>query len=988
MNRNIKKMFAITIMLALVVGCFAALPWTANAASAPVPGIPAWDAKYNGFFNTGANNLKGEYYDRGNAAGDKISSNAHSGDYPGVYFRWDEKQKCPGVFLVADWVFDLFEEETFYLTAKNSNSYYKYLISRDTGHVINEEEAVWGYGIPKEVMGKDNKGKDVKDELKNINMVFIDGIYKAGQFFIEKTWYDEDGDEINDRAALDEQLAFNNNYDLGRNTVKIADYPTAVKGKSVTVTEMSTPTGFAPVIGTKTSVTVKATWNGEDTAEFFNQKQRAEIFIEKIWLDHNGDEIEDTTGLEARFTINGEPANLGSNKVKEGKYTVSEVYCSNGFELISDNDVEVTVSAGESVEVVFTNQDPIHEPELKLVKTVDGKIIATWLKENPQYKLADLGMDFIVYDAEFVGDNLRRNIDGTPYYDVDAPIASLTPDEFGVIDVVDALIKHRGASFGGTYIVVESFAPGSTAERIFDGTAPPMVITISVEGKIVLVDGKIVSFGYEDLYTIVNGYDLGGYRISTLGYPGLNNNGDIFYIGVTNTKTGVTYSSFCAHAGSKTFAGAKGCDGYLVAYSYKTPNAVVESTVDYAVLISALNYIEDTYGTLDTYDNRVITQTVIWALLPNADGSSKAVDVTSDTFITGTNLTPDEKKAVCDTLDAAYDGYKGNGKIVDVVYMLCANHGDSEFGLENCQPQLVPIYNVAINNKLRDNPPTGDVSFNKVKYDGLLPIAVEEEFAFDLFKLVNGAEAYHGIFYNDADGVVTATGLEPGSYVFREVVTADFYDAIPGVNGEVWGYRFVWQAFYPNGDDGLYFEIDANGKTIWPEGYIGEGAEVPTVNNKLVPKTDKLWELTKTTGAPGLEIEEYLGKEGGFIRSNAGCGGILQATVIEATCTTPEIVRLTCDCGGDSNHLSHVGIDITRGKALEHDVSYTTTWNYGECYQVCSRGCSLPPCDNEEFWNTCGDKCGHTWADLTAAVTSCADCGQTVNTNTLPSLQP
>lgn len=270
-----KRFLSLTLVLVMVI----ALAIPAIAGPTPVAGDPAWKDNYSSV--AAEKQLIGEYYDRGNASGDKISSNAHSGDYPGVYFRWDDKQKMPGVFLVNDDVFDLFVDGVFYLTAKNSNSYYKYEISRETGAL---KDGVWVYGIPKEVMGKDNKGKDTKDELKNINMVFIDGNYKSAYFEIEKVWLDAQGFVV---AGDDSLVSFKEGWKLGINEVKITDYTTAVNGKKVTVTEKAI-NGFTTVSANPQSLTVK--WNDDPVKglTFENQadpiKLKGTLSIEK-WID-------------------------------------------------------------------------------------------------------------------------------------------------------------------------------------------------------------------------------------------------------------------------------------------------------------------------------------------------------------------------------------------------------------------------------------------------------------------------------------------------------------------------------------------------------------------------------------------------------------------------------------------------------------------------------------------------------------------------------
>ena len=118
----------------------------------------------------------------------------------------------------------------------------------------------------------------------------------------------------------------------------------------------------------------------------------------------------------------------------------------------------------------------------------------------------------------------------------------------------------------GWYAVLETFTPGSLADQIFEAPSP-LYVYIGPNGK--LTGGIGVDFDYGSLYTIVNGWGNRadwGYP-DGIGYDGLNNSGDIFYIGVTNTVTGDEYPSYCAHAGSKNFAGdaGNGCVGYMCA---------------------------------------------------------------------------------------------------------------------------------------------------------------------------------------------------------------------------------------------------------------------------------------------------------------------------------------------------------------------------------------------------------------------------------------
>ena len=94
---------------------------------------------------------------RKNASGEKITSNAHSAKYPGIFFIWDSKQKDNGYLVVSECVFDYYK--SFVLTSKNSNEFWDFPIALQEG-----QKAVNGayiFFIPK------------AQNNKNINMVFV-----------------------------------------------------------------------------------------------------------------------------------------------------------------------------------------------------------------------------------------------------------------------------------------------------------------------------------------------------------------------------------------------------------------------------------------------------------------------------------------------------------------------------------------------------------------------------------------------------------------------------------------------------------------------------------------------------------------------------------------------------------------------------------------------------------------------------------------------
>jgi len=957
MNKNIRQITAITLVLALVVGCFAALPWTANAAPEPVPGNPGWKAEYSKNANKGIQ--LPTLWDRGDASGDKIPSNAHSADYPGLYFYWDDKQKDDGVLLVNEDVFKYFQDDYTYklpgpnfkkdatdfktitfakgdpgfvLTAKNSNNYWGYKIAKSTGKVIDTVNGkdIYAYAIPKQIQYINDKGKTTTEDVKNINMVFIDGQYKDAWFVIGKRWLNEVGrdwgtgdhnfdfsgmfTESKAYPSLWEKLSFKNGYELGMNKVPINNYNEAMNGKKITVTENPIP-GFEEISG-GTSKTITVHSNTLPTVLFKNQKQWADIIIEKIWKDADGNEITDEAQLAkltAKFTINGKAAELGANKVKEGAYIVRETWCTEGYNLISINGKKVTddviidknginveVNAGKTETVKFVNKDPAppigRQTFEKWVENADGiKVRIDVWEPNGDYTIADLcaGITFKLYTEH-----------AYMAKDFSNPVATATLNEHGVADfTTDLRSRFVGNTFEeGYYYIVEELS--DLAETVFTKPTDGILVYITRSS---IVDKA--NFDYDSKYTIVNGYNSPKHTAG-LGYPGLNNGGDLFYIGVKNSETGDEFASFCAHGGSKNFAGesGQGCSGYVVIFKpgmgdLENP----EMDKAYYNILAALNWIQDEVGDLRLTNGpyglvttqRVVAQTVIWALLGN-------IDVTSEAF-QNTNLTSEEMEYVLNALDAANEGYVG--EITNLVYMVCEHHHE----FETCQPQLVPIYGTTqFVNKLRDNP-SFDVSFTKTKYGGVWAVEADE-FAFDLFKIVDGTEVYVETCTTAAGGVVTAKGLTSGDYVFREV----WAYAIGTGNDD--SYALVWKPIYPDNDaDGLYFTIAVNGVVTWA-GYDGD--DKPTVDNVFYCKHSVVWSADYYYG---MQTKEKIRLPDGswiniFAEGNTYCphtGTLTVLTTVPATCYNGGYTIAYCSGGCDVTTVFGVTPSLVHNYVLE-----------------------------------------------------------------------
>ncbi|MCL1810316.1 MAG: prealbumin-like fold domain-containing protein, partial [Clostridiales bacterium] len=349
---------------------------------------------------------------RTNASGDKIPSNAHSGDFPGIYFYWNDKQKDDGILKVDPALFEMFKDGKFYITAKNSNAYWDYWISPSDPKAVVTSEGYLLYQIPRYFMYSDKNNKTTKDELKNINMIFIGGDYKDVFLVIEKDWLDEDGNLVVNAALIGElnkKLSFDSNagkLKLGLNAIKITDFNTAYSGKKLTVTE-------GAIAGYKTklnpiTLTVKYNDAPVKSVKFENQKLWAFIKISKTW-----DLLPGSTAPGAKFNIYDKDNNLvyanvdpGTYQVKEGTYKVVEIAIS-GYTADKES-ATVTVDAGKTGTVSFNNKED--RATIKPVK----KWVGDELPAGVEAKLTN-GYSFGVTKTVKAGTNVAFEEEDLPF---------------------------------------------------------------------------------------------------------------------------------------------------------------------------------------------------------------------------------------------------------------------------------------------------------------------------------------------------------------------------------------------------------------------------------------------------------------------------------------------------------------------------------------------------------------------------------------------
>ena len=148
---------AVLLVFGLVLaGCSGAFEGDGvSKAAKPVASPIMWKAGDDAFANK---QVPFEVSKRTNASGPKIPSNAHSADFPGIYFYWDDKQKSDDCYLKVEK--SVLEKYVYFiLTTKESNKYTDFTIMPVAGQELSPD-GCYVFKIPKVVP-------------KNINMVFV-----------------------------------------------------------------------------------------------------------------------------------------------------------------------------------------------------------------------------------------------------------------------------------------------------------------------------------------------------------------------------------------------------------------------------------------------------------------------------------------------------------------------------------------------------------------------------------------------------------------------------------------------------------------------------------------------------------------------------------------------------------------------------------------------------------------------------------------------
>lgn len=310
------------------------------------------------------------------------------------------------------------------------------------------------------------------------------------------------------------------------------------------------------------------------------------------------------------------------------------------------------------------------------------------------------------------------------------------------------------------------------------------------------------TFDADVLYTARNnGSEGAGWRNLGADPEVLTDGGNVFEILVTNSETGEEYKSFCAGPHSAGLAGdggsGKDCDGYFQADVYKIGDGHDD-------LIGALNYINNIYGSVDSWtkyytvetSTRLISQAVIWNLFCGVDIDEMTVRSSALS----------KMGYYVDPIMAALANTDAKGDIIGFAYLTCATGGEDHE--DSCQPQIIPIFD---DNQER----YGGFSIDKTVdgmtwelwtqgYEAEEILALLDGISFNLYKVTDDGD-------NNFSSVPFATGnldLE-GKIVFENKAggyPAGWYAIVEVLTGEA---AKVFKAVDP-----LYIQINAEGKIV------------------------------------------------------------------------------------------------------------------------------------------------------------------------------
>ena len=488
-------------------------------------------------------------------------------------------------------------------------------------------------------------------------------------------------------------------------------------------------------------------------------------------------------GYVVNYLEQGSDKVLAAQKVVDGQVfgsQVTEVAVDiAGYNKVAPISATITIGVtGNVINFYYSASDDDFGTIGYIRKTVDGIAFDVWITGYGG-NVAELisGMHFTLY---------KVNADGTINYANIVATGELDADSGMIIFDTPSLLP-------GQYAVVESFT--GSAANVFE-VADPLYIWIGADGKMIAVtdfDSNAMYWSTDAFYRSKGTADLAiNYVFASSSTVMRNPWCNDFQTKQYNPATGsygVAYSSFCGYYDS----------GKLGGDTYNGPTLIyVDMTSDFAALkpgvkeglITAYNYIYDTWGSLDQWPSasgtstpsestKFIAQLVTWLLLN--DG---IVEANSDfAYI---------NDCVAEVL-ANYQGYSGSQTIKDIVFLADENYPNN---LQYCQPQIIPIYGEPVFNNKAAN--TQGISIAKT-VDGIAFDVWTTGYDGDVDELISGMD--FKLYTLNADGTINyanviATGvlnvangmidfniqgLSAGKYAIVETLTGKAADVFVAV---------------------------------------------------------------------------------------------------------------------------------------------------------------------------------------------------------------
>ena len=378
----------------------------------------------------------------------------------------------------------------------------------------------------------------------------------------------------------------------------------------------------------------------------------------------------------------------------------------------------------------------------------------------------------------------------------------------------------------------------------------------TLDGKtIVLNYDWVMPYGGVKLYTeFKNGTVWNGYR------EGLGSDNKVENLNVRVSNPGdesnyVEYASFCGHMGSGNYA-----DSGYAPYAF---DEGIQSKI-----ASALNYIYDTYGSLDSWAEgslynpkavldvedatRVLAQMAVWSIIAPAGDDFEVASM----YVLDTDRYANINAALAAVLAAANNGYRGDG-LIGIYYMADLNDPTN---IRYKQPQIIPFL------KDKVTPPNAKVTIEKTV--GGVNIATwasttgKNTASLISFDLVDANGKVVASATPDAKGMVTFAGIPNGTYTVVENLSA--------------AGKLVFEQVDPmtvtitNGKQDNGTDFDPNAKYMGLSGDNGIGNLTKTDNDGTNPYT--IYNFTVKNEATGSTYLSFCGNYGsgglGEIQSN------------------------------------------------------------------------------------------------------------------------